>query len=344
MRKTRRSTIVDVAKLADVSAKTVSRVMNNEPHVTEAVKSRVREAMRELRYTPNVAAQGLVRSRSYLIGLVYEKPSPSYVVELQKGALERLHGERFRLVVLPVESVTEREDEIIALLRSAALDAVLLAPPASDNAALMRELREGGLPFARISPTRLLGQGPSVAMDDVAAAQEAAEHLIALGHRRIGIIKGDPSHAAADARLVGYMQALARSGIPLRTEMIESGLFTFESGLVAARRLLALDPPPTAILAQNDDMAAATVAAARECGLSVPEDVSVVGFDDSDISRVVWPPLTTIRQPVEDMAYRAMDMLLAVLRGEAEGGDVLLAHELLIRRSSGPPRAEPPIP
>ncbi|OYU35422.1 LacI family DNA-binding transcriptional regulator [Novosphingobium sp. PASSN1] len=340
MTRPKRSTIVDVARMAGVSAKTVSRVVNNEPHVTEAVKTRVHEAMRELRYHPNVAAQGLVRSRSYLIGLVYEKPSPSYVVELQKGALERLHGERFRLVVLPVESVTERADEIIALLRSAALDAVLLAPPASDHAGLMAELREVGMPFARISPTRLLGQGPSVAMDDVAAAQEAAEHIVALGHKRIGVIKGDPSHAAADARLVGTMQALAKAGIALRPELIEAGLFTFDSGLAAARRLLALDPPPTAILAQNDDMAAATMAAAREAGLHVPEDLSVVGFDDSDISRVVWPPLTTIRQPVEEMAYKAMDMLLDVLKGEPEGGDIQLPHELLIRRSTAPPKAD----
>ena len=242
--------------------------------------------------------------------------------------------------MLPVESVTEREEEIIALLRSAALDAVLLAPPASDNAALMRELRDGGIPIARISPTRLLGQGPSVAMDDVAAAQEAAEHLVTLGHTRIGVIKGDPSHAASDARLVGTMQALATAGIALHPELIEAGLFTFDSGLAAARRLLALDPPPSAILAQNDDMAAAAITAARECGLHVPEDLSVVGFDDSDISRVVWPPLTTIRQPVQDMAYRAMDMLLHMLKGEPEQGDVHLAHELMIRRSTAPPRAD----
>ena len=174
MTRPKRATIVDVARMAEVSAKTVSRVVNNEPHVTEAVKTRVREAMRALRYHPNVAAQGLVRSRSYLIGLVYEKPSPSYVVELQKGALERLHGERFRLVVLPVESVTEREEEIIALLRSAALDAVLLAPPASDNAALMRELRDGVAAIRRGDAERIEGHFPR----DVAPLAAEVNQLI----------------------------------------------------------------------------------------------------------------------------------------------------------------------
>ena len=129
----KRSTIVDVAKLAEVSPKSVSRVFNNEPHITPTLRKKVLRAAEELNYHPNVMAQGLVRRQSYLIGLVYEKPSPSYVVELQRGALERLHGERYRLIVLPVESVSDHPRDVVATIRSAALDGVILAPPAADH-------------------------------------------------------------------------------------------------------------------------------------------------------------------------------------------------------------------
>ena len=148
----KRSTIVDVAKLAQVSPKSVSRVFNNEPHITPALRKKVLRAAEELNYQPNVMAQGLVRQQSYLIGLVYEKPSPSYVVELQRGALERLHGERYRLIVLPVESVSDHPRDVVATIRSAALDGVILAPPAADHPDVLDGLAQARIPFARITP------------------------------------------------------------------------------------------------------------------------------------------------------------------------------------------------
>ncbi|HVF95043.1 MAG TPA: LacI family DNA-binding transcriptional regulator [Sphingomonas sp.] len=333
---TRRATIVDVARDAGVSSKTVSRVFNGEPHVRDDVKRRVRAAADALDYHPNMMARALVRQRSHLIGLVYENPSPSYVVDLQKGVLHRLRNERYRLVVIPVPSVADHAGEVIGLLRSAALDGVVLAPPASDNSRILDDLTSAGIRFARIAPTRRIEAGPSNLIDDVTAAREIAEHVIGLGHRDIGIIKGDPTHASAEARLLGYSQALHAAGLPMRLDRIEGGMFTRESGYDAARRLLLRADRPTAILAQNDDMAVGALIAAREIGLSVPDDLSLVGFDDSEVSRIAWPAITTVRQPVFDMAFAAADMVVAALEGEPVAARRDHRHELVIRQSSGP--------
>jgi LacI family transcriptional regulator len=334
----KRTTIVDVSRLAGVSAKTVSRVFNDEPHVSTAVKERVRTAAASLDYHPNVLAQALVRRRSHLIGLIYENPSPSYVVELQMGVLDRLAGERYRLVVIPIRSVRDRAAEVVSLLRSAALDAVVLAPPACDHPLILQQLGAAGIRCARIAPTHALAGLPSNLVDDTAAAREIASYLIELGHRDIAVIKGDPGHASTERRLAGYARAFADAGIALRPDRIENGMFTFDSGFEAGHRLLASAVPPSAIIAQNDDMAVGALMAARERGLSLPEDLSIVGFDDSEVSRITWPRLTTVRQPVYEMAVAATDMLLAQLDGRPF--DLLREHphQLLVRESAVPPR------
>lgn len=329
----RRITIVDVARLAAVSTKTVSRVLNGEPHVTDAVRDRVREAVRTLDYHPNIMAQGLARQRSHLIGLVYENPSPSYVVDLQMGVLDRLRGERYRLVVLPVRSVTEHADEVVGLLRSAAIDGVVLAPPASDSRRILDELAGIGMPFARIAPTRWPDLIPGVVVDDVAAASEVAALVLAQGHRRIGIIKGDPTHAAAEARTTGYARAFAAAGLAIDPALVVDGMFTFDSGFVAAQALLSRPDRPTAILAQNDDMAAGALMAARDAGIDVPGQLSIAGFDDSEISRITWPRITTMRQPVFDMAVSATTLLLDQLGGQPVAAAIEHEHRLIERDS-----------
>lgn len=332
----RRTTIVDVGRRAGVSIKTVSRVLNNAPNVSEGVRARVREAAEALDYHPNVFAQGLVRRRSHLIGLVYENPSPSYVVELQMGVLDRLRSERYRLVVIPVSSIQDRAAEVVGLLRSAALDGVVLAPPASDNAQVLKDLRTARIQFARIAPTRDLEAGPSNLVDDVAAAREMAEHLLGLGHTSIAVIKGDATHASSRVRMEGYQAAFDKAGVRLDPALVEQGLFTRVSGYEAALRLFQRGSGMTAILAQNDDMAVGAMMAARECGFSVPEQLSIVGFDDSEVSRITWPRLTTVRQPVFEMAAAAADMVVAQLDGTPVTMRLDHPHTLLVRESSGP--------
>ncbi|RJF90830.1 LacI family DNA-binding transcriptional regulator [Sphingomonas cavernae] len=333
----KRATIVDVAEAAGVSMKTVSRVFNNEPHVRKALKDKVLRAAKALNYQPNVVAQGLVGRRSYLIGLVYENPSPNYVVELQHGALDRLHGERYRLVVLPVESVANVAGKMLGLLRSAALDGVVLTPPASDHRQILDELSESGFPFVRVAPTRYPDIGPSTMTDDVAAACDMTRYLIELGHRDIGLIKGDPTHSATEARLFGFSKALAEAGIAPRLDLIEQGMFTYESGIEAARRLLDRSDRPTAIFAQNDDMAGGAIMAAHELDLDVPRDVSIVGFDDSQIAKVTWPRITTVHQPVYEMARSATDMLVAMLENKPYENKLEHPYELVVRQSAAAP-------
>ncbi len=336
----RRATIYEIATAAGVSPKTVSRVLNDEPFVKDAVRDRVKAVAKELNYQPNIAAKGLITRRSFIIGLTYERPSPSYVVELQRGVLERLADERYRMIILPFRDVCARRDDFIAFLRSAALDGVVLAPPGSDELEVLDQLDAAKIRYGRIAPQLSPQRGASSLMDDTAAAREVAEHLLALGHRRLAVILGDATHRSSTARSEGYAQAFAAAGIAMDDVCVERGDYTFISGEAAMQRILARPGPrPTAILAQNDDMAVGAMTMAREAGLAIPEDLSVTGFDDSDIARLVMPKLTTVRQPVFDMAVTATDGLLALLAGEATPAPVMHAHQLLVRQSTAAPKA-----
>jgi LacI family transcriptional regulator len=336
MEEARRATIVDVARQASVSIKTVSRVFNNAPNVTPKTRDRVMGAARALHYHPNVVAQGLVGRRSYLIGLFYENPSPNYVVELQQGALARLHGEKYRLIVLPVEQASAVAENILSLVRSTALDGIVLTPPASDDPVILERLTAARFPFVRIAPTHSPQLGPRTITDDVGAARLMTDYLVSLGHRQIGMIKGDPSHPSSEARSLGFNLALAAAHLPARAHHCVQAMFTFDSGFQAARALLERADRPTAIFAQNDDMAAGAIMAAHDLGLAVPGDVSIAGFDDSAISRIVWPRITTIHQPVFDMARAATDMLVSMLDKQPYEAVIDHPFTLVPRQSTGP--------
>jgi LacI family transcriptional regulator len=333
---TRHSTITDVADAAGVSIKTVSRVFNDEPNVRPLTRDRVLKAAGELDYHPNVAARSLAGRRSFLIGLAYENPSPNYVVDLQTGALERLRGERYRLLVLPFADVGAASGKMQAIARASGLDGIVLAPPLCDDAATVAELEACGLPYARIAPTTDGSQAPDVAMDDRAATRAVIDHLVELGHTRIGIVRGDPSHASTAARLEAYRAGLKAHGLKSDAKMEAQGANTFVSGYEAGKVLLALADRPTAIFASNDDMAAGVLNAAYEAGVKVPDELSVAGFDDSNIASVVWPRLTTIHQPIRDMAREATGALLALIEHEEAPPHQMLPFRLVVRGSTGP--------
>jgi len=335
--KPRQATIVDVGRAAGVSTKTVSRVLNGSPHVTDEMRRRVREAAKAVNYHPNMLARALVSRRSHLIGLIYDNPSLSYVTELQRGVLARLDGSVYRLVVLPISSTGEAEEKaVVGMARSAGLDGAVLAPPVSDRPHVLAGLAAAGIACARVGPAEPLA--PGAAIDDAAAAREATAYLVGLGHRAIGTIRGDPAHAAVAARFQGYCEALAEAGLPFRADLVGDGMFTQDSGADAAARLLGGPIRLTAIFAQNDDMAVGAMLAARRRGLSVPDDLSVIGFDDSEVAILSWPALTTVRQPVFAMAADATDMVLARLDGDAPVPRRAHAHQLRLRGSTAPPR------
>ena len=210
-----------------------------------------------------------------------------------------------------------------------------MTPPLSESSELIRALDRRCVPFVRIAPNDIRHRTPYADMDDAAAAREMTEYLIGLGHRRIGFIVGHPDHFASGQRLHGYKTALRRSrNSHLQPELVRQGHFVFDSGLDAARRLLALPNPPTAIFASNDDMAAGALMAAHEMGIAVPQRLSVAGFDDTYIARTVWPRLTTVHQPSYDLAYTATDLLLQMLQTGVVPAPVRLSYRLICRAST----------
>jgi LacI family transcriptional regulator len=330
-----RANIRDVAARAEVAVKTVSRVLNGHPYVSDALRERVEQAMAELDYRPSVAARILSGAKSNQIALIHDNHSPYYMFQIQKGCWDVCHENGIRLIAQPVDVADPRVGEQVrGLVSETQVDGIILSSPVTDCDPVLRALETIDVPFVRISPGTNHALTSSVFMDDVQAADDMTTYLINAGHRRIGFIKGHTNHLASDDRLFGYRRALDRIGIPFEPQMVVDGRFDFDSGVEAARALLDLPDRPTAIFASNDDMAAGVLAVAHDRGIAVPLDLSVAGFDDTTLARTVWPPLTTIRQPMAGLARTATEILIA-------GGDIAhrrLPHDLVERASVAPPK------
>ncbi len=340
----RKPTITDVAKLAGVSMKTVSRVINKEPNVRDELRDRVLKAADELGYQPNFSARSLAGVRSFQLAYLFGDPGGDYAHGVQIGILDACRDAGYHLVVEQIDvdapDAAQRTATLVAQLR---LDGVVLSPPITDHRGVLDALKRAGVPYVRIAPDEALDGSPYVQMDDAKAAEELTHYLVDLGHRDIGFIKGHPRHAAGRLRFEGFRRAMEARGLAVQPSLVEQGTFSYGSGIDCAWRLLRRRARPTAIFASNDDMAAAVAAVAHESGIEVPEDLTVVGFDDAPIAQVVWPPLTTVCQPIREMARAAADLLI----GRAADKDRdswpdpvphrLLAHELRVRRSSAPP-------
>jgi LacI family transcriptional regulator len=334
-----RKTITDVAREAGVAIKTVSRVLNNEPRVRPATRDRVMAAVKALNYFPSISARGLAGRRSCLIGLVYEKPSPNYIMDVQNGAMARCREERFQLIMHHYTGRgADLASDIGRLVDQTHVDGLVLTPPLSSSKELIQALDARKLPFVRIAPNRMRHESPFVDVDDLAAAQEMTEYLIGIGHRRIGFVVGNPDHYASGRRLEGYKAALKRHDIEYRDDYVKQGYFVFESGLEAGAELLSMPDAPTAIFASNDDMAAGVLMAAHQRGVRVPAQLSVAGFDDAPVAKLVWPRLTTVFQPAYDLAYTATDMLLELLKAPGGERTQQFGFRLVCRESTGPRR------
>lgn len=333
-----RATINDVSKAAGVSIKTVSRVLNKEKYVSAATRAKVEAAMAELNFSPSLAARALAGRRSFQIALIYDNHSPFYIHQIQEGVWARCKEEGVRMLAQPADVASpELAREVGGLIDETHVDGIILSSPVTDAAAALTELERRGIPFVRISPGTNHALTSSVFMDDVGAADDMTTHLINLGHRRIGFIVGHPNHMASDQRLFGYRRALDRAGLAFEPELVRPGLFDFVSGAEAAEALLDLPACPTAIFASNDDMAAGVLSVAHRRGLIIPDELSVAGFDDTELASAVWPPLTTIRQPTRDLAYTAASLLF----GRPDGVEHRrLQHDLVLRMSTARPRAD----
>ncbi|UPG85980.1 LacI family DNA-binding transcriptional regulator [Luteibacter aegosomatis] len=331
-----RVTINDVARASDTSKKTVSRVLNQEPGVREEVRDRVMAAVAELNYRPLASARSLASNRSFMIGLLYDNLSPSYVMEVQAGVQEACEAHQYSMMVQPLDSkARDFMERVEGILWRHRPDGLILTPPITDHPALLRHLRATGLPFASIAPHKSKGIA-GVILQEREAAAAMVDHLVALGHRRIAHIIGDPKHGAGVWRLAGYRDGLKRAGIEERADYMVQGQFSFESGVKAARQLLRLKQRPTAIFAADDDMAVGAIWAAAEAGVQVPGEVSICGFDDTSIATRVWPLLTTVHQPVRDMGKRATEELLLGLLGKGEPRMVEVDYQMRLRASTAP--------
>jgi LacI family transcriptional regulator len=333
-----RSNIRDVAARAGVAVKTVSRVLNGHPYVSADTKARVEEAMKALDFRPSVAARILSGAKSNQVALIYDNHSPYYMFQIQTGCWDFCRENGIRLLAQPVDVADPMVGEQVrGLVTETHVDGIILSSPVTDCEPVLRALESMDIPFVRISPGTNHALTSSVFMDDAQAADDMTTHLINAGHRRIGFIKGHPNHKGSEDRLTGYRRALDRAGITFDPELVCDGEFDFDSGTRGANRLLDLPEPPTAIFASNDDMAAGVLAVAHDRNLNLPGALSVAGFDDTTLARTVWPPLTTIHQPMAELARTAAEILIA-------GGDIThrrLPHQLIERASVAPPYRKP---
>jgi LacI family transcriptional regulator len=340
-----KQTINDIARLAGVSKKTVSRVINRSPLLNDSTRERVEAVIRETGYVPNPQARALALGRNSLIGLIHDNPNAQMILNMQQGILEALHDTDFGLVVRPVDRGSATMlDDIRNFLERQRLYGVVFLPPISENNALAALCREIGCRYVRMGSATLDDPEHMVASNDRDAVIEAMRYLIGEGHRRIGLVAGPHGFRSARERREGFEFALAEAGIKLSRSLIVDGQYTFESGIAATDSLLDLSSRPTAIFACNDEMAAGVLFAARERGLGVPQDLSIIGFDDTPIASRVWPPLTTVRWPIVAMGRSAALKLISNTFANPDEDDEPSSFiSTLIRRGSvSPPKKSPP--
>ncbi|ALL12528.1 LacI family DNA-binding transcriptional regulator [Caulobacter henricii] len=338
-RTTQSATIRDVAARAGVSPMTVSRVINRETTVKEETRALVEKAITDLNYAPNPAARSLAGSAPFRIGLLYDNPSTGYLSEFLVGALDESSRTGAQVVIEKCAEPELAGATLTRLLRTG-VDGLILPPPLCESPQVLAEVKASGAAAVGVAPGMTSPDMATIRIDNEAAAFELAQHLLGLGHRRFGIIKGHPNQTVSQQRLDGFMTALKAAGIPQEAVRVEQGYFTYRSGLEAADRLLASDERPTAIFAANDDMAAATAGLAHRLGLDVPGDLSIVGFDDTSIAANIWPALTTVHQPIAAMARAAVDLVLEEIRRKRDGAgeprQLMHPHTLIVRDSTGP--------
>jgi len=340
----RKATISDVAELAGVSIKTVSRVANQEANVRESTRSRVEEAIAQLDYRPNMSARSLAGHRSKFIVLVYddpsayEDPSSGYIVRLQQGALTACRNQGYELLIHPYnyQDYTVHR-ELTGLIARARPDGIILAAPLSNMSKFVSTIGETGTPYVCLSPGEEYIGPFAVATNDQDISAAMTRYLASLGHVRIAFITGDPNHSAVATRLLGYQDGLQQCGLEFSEHFVVAGDNSIASGEAAAAELLARPQRPTAIFAANDDMAAGVMRVADRMNIAVPGQLSVAGFDDNSLARQIHPSLTTIRQPLSKMAERAAQALISHFGQDlpTEGTEVFPAS-LQIRESTGP--------
>jgi LacI family transcriptional regulator len=333
-----RTTIRDIADLAGVSIATVSRVLNDRPDVAPDTRETVLQVVREHGFSRNRGARALSRGRTGFIGLTLPLIADAYFGPILSGASEALYEEDMRIILGPTHHEHDREVSLLERLVRESTDGAILMLP-SESAAELHALRAQGYPFVVVDPMEPPPDGiPCVSAMHASGAKQATEHLLSLGHLRIGAIAGAEGWYATEERLLGFRAALAGAGILPDPELVRYSDWQIPAGEAAALEILAHPEPPTAIFGFNDNVAIGALNAARKLGLNVPGDLSIVGFDDTFQSRIVWPQLTTVRQPLQELGRTGVSLLMRLLEGQrVEALRMELSTTLVVRASTAEP-------
>jgi LacI family transcriptional regulator len=341
-------TIKHVAADAGVSLQTVSRVINNEPNVRPEMKERVQGSIDKLGYVPSIAAQRMSGSRSYLILAINDRDrtiedwtarqGTDWVDQMLLGGMLKCAEHGYRMIFELVDTHSDHvERELLGAIAALQPDGIILTPPHSDNPQIVALLDEQKIPFVRIGSIQN-GAGIPVSMDDEGSARQATQYLIDHGHRRIGFISGSNEYALSGWRVDGWRAALSAAGLASEGLLAE-GDFSYSSGEAAARRLLESADRPTAIIASNDQMALATLEVARSQGIAVPQDLSLVSFDNTPLVHFTQPPLTAVDQPIAATTSKAVELIIAAQKGEAAPASLTVVSATIFERESVAPPA-----
>lgn len=335
---TKKPTINDVARVAGVSKKTVSRVINKSELVSRDTYDRVEKVIAELNFSPDPQARGLSFRRSFLFGLVYDNVNAAFIADIQQGVLDKSRREGYELVVHPCDSEgPQLVDEIVEFVDRLKLAGVIVLPPLSESAEFKNIFRNVSCHYVRILSASLDDPAHIVQSNDRQVVQQVADHLLDLGHREIGFIHGPKNSTAARERFLGFTEALARRNIKLLKRNVAWGDHRFASGIVGAQKLLANKPRPTAIFAGNDEMALGAMVAATRWGIQIPGQLSIVGFDDEPHAAEIYPSLTTVNHNLRHMGQLAAQKLSALCQNDPEqaaGIQTLVELSLIIRETT----------
>jgi LacI family transcriptional regulator len=327
--------IQDVARAAGVSISTVSRVLNDKDDVAPETYQKVQDVIEELSYTSSLAARSMRSRRTNVIGLIMPDVEGPFAIQVMRGINQAITELGYDLIVytggdIKKKSSADREQRYVSLLNSGITDGVIVVTPAATTFSTAS-------PVVVVDPNNVSPDCPAVIAANRAGALVAMEYLISLGHRRIGFIGGRPELQSAVQRLQGYKDGLRQAGIPLDPELIQAGDYTTGTGMICAQKLLNLPDPPTAIFAANDQSAIGVIKAAQEAGLRVPDDLSLVGFDNIPEAVYVNPGLTTVEQSIDKMGYVATEMLVSLIQGESLDSNLYeMRTHLIIRDSCRP--------
>ncbi len=329
--------IAEIARLAGVSKTTVSRVLNNKPDVKPETKGRIAELIRQYDFHPNASAKAISSRKGInTIGLIIPYDS-NYIfgnpfnTEIMRGVTLETNAAGYHLMLCHY-----RKEEYVAVYKQNRVSGFILVSPGQDNLNMLDRIQEMGAPLVSTSRVPGMRGVPSIEVDNVYGGSLAIEHLINLGHRRIGVIKGPSQLASSSDRFAGYCQTLARHGIPVDEALVAHGYTSIESGYQATETLLRNNTDMTAVFAASDLMAIGVISAINQAGLSVPDDISVVGYDNIPLAGSLNPPLTTVDQHADEKGACAARILIDIIEGKEDKAGRVIDVDLKVRGSTGP--------